>query len=91
MNNKQAITIISNIDKAYRNFTADEYKALEMAIKALEQEPKTGHWITEDMFDGDVAYRCSECNELFWIECGTPKDNEYNFCPKCGKRLVECH
>lgn len=53
------------------------------------QEPKTGHWIEEDVFDGDVAYRCSECNELFWLESGTPKDNEYNFCPKCGKKLVE--
>ena len=50
---------------------------------------RTGHWIEEDMFDGDVAYRCSECNELFWIEDGTPKDNGYNFCPKCGKMLVE--
>ena len=61
------------------------------AIKALEQEqeqePKTGRWIEEDMFDGDVAYRCSECNELFWLESGTPKDNEYNFCPKCGAKM----
>ena len=60
-----------------------------LADKAEKEEPQIGHWIEEDMFDGDVAYRCSECNELFWIESGTPKDNEYNFCPKCGKRLVE--
>lgn len=53
------------------------------------QEPKTGHWITEDVFDGNVAYRCSECDELFWLESGTPKDNEYNYCPKCGMRLIE--
>ena len=59
------------------------------SLQPVIPQPKTGHWITEDMFDGDVAYRCSECNELFWIESGTPKDNEYNFCPKCGKRLVE--
>ena len=52
-----------------------------------EVEEKTGRWIEEDMFDGDVAYRCSECNELFWIESGTPKDNEYNFCPKCGAKI----
>ena len=66
------------------------YARCEEGIKAIPSaEPKTGHWIEEDMFDGDVAYRCSECNELFWIESGTPKDNEYNFCPKCGKRLVE--
>lgn len=59
------------------------------AMRDFRKEPKTGHWIEEDMFDGDVAYRCSECNELFWLESGTPKDNEYNFCPKCGKRLIE--
>lgn len=50
---------------------------------------KTGRWIEEDMFDGDVAYRCSECNELFLLEIGTPKDNEYNYCPKCGAKLSE--
>lgn len=38
MNNKQAITIISNIDKAYRNFTDEEYQALDMALKALEKD-----------------------------------------------------
>lgn len=67
------------------NFLANYMDILEKQM----QEPKTGYWITEDMFDGDVAYRCSECNELFWLECGTPKDNDYNFCPKCGMRLVE--
>ena len=66
-----------------RQTVIDKIKAMPSA------EPKTGHWIEEDMFDGDVAYRCSECNELFWLESGTPKDNEYNFCPKCGKRLIE--
>lgn len=67
----------------YYDLLADVVEAEE------EQEPKTGRWIEEDMFDGDVAYRCSECNELFCIECGTPKDNEYNFCPNCGAKMVE--
>lgn len=58
-------------------------------LPSVNPQAKTGHWIAEDMFDGNLAYRCSECSELFWIESGTPKDNEYNFCPKCGKRLVE--
>lgn len=72
--------------------TAKPAEMIEQKVKSLPSvtpQLKTGHWIEEDMFDGDVAYRCSECNELFWIEDGTPKDNEYNFCPKCGKRLVE--
>ena len=67
-------------------FTADR------VINHLRQMPsvsRTGHWIEEDMFDGDVAYRCSKCNELFCIIEGTPKDNEYNFCPNCGCRMRE--
>lgn len=36
MTNEEAKQIISDIDKAYRNFTDDEYKALDMAIQALE-------------------------------------------------------
>lgn len=39
MTREEAKQIISDIDKAYRNYTADEYKALEMAIQALSQEP----------------------------------------------------
>lgn len=65
------------------------YDDIINSLPPVNPQPKTGHWIEEDMFDGDVAYRCSECNELFWIESGTPKDNGYNFCPRCGKKLVE--
>lgn len=67
----------------------EQIEALDMAIKALEQQPKTGKWIEEDVFDGELVYRCSECGEPFWLENGTPKDNEYNFCPKCGAKMAE--
>lgn len=92
MTNEEAIRMLVRI-KERINFEVTDAQgkmdALNMAIEALGQKEKTGHWIMEDMFDGDVAYyRCSECNELFWIESGTPKDNEYNFCPNCGARMV---
>ena len=70
-------------------FGGEHQEFIEMAIKALEQQPKTGHWIEEEVFDGELGYRCSECGELFWLESGTPKDNEYDFCPKCGAKMVE--
>lgn len=72
--------------------------ALEQSINILDAVDRvmdmpsvshTGHWIEEDMFDGDIAYRCSKCNELFCIIEGTPKDNEYNFCPNCGADMRE--
>lgn len=36
MNNNEAVEILSNIDKVYRQFTEKEIEALDMAIKALE-------------------------------------------------------
>jgi len=31
----------------------------------------------------------TSCGQEFMIIDGTPKDNGYNFCPSCGKPLVE--
>jgi uncharacterized paraquat-inducible protein A len=52
---------------------------IESAIEALEQEPKTGHWIYDKETDKAV---CSECNVFCFA------DNlgriETSFCPWCG-------
>lgn len=58
----------------------------DKAIQALEQEPKTGHWIEKEDFNGDTYYDCSECGESFCLIEGTPADNLYNYCPNCGSR-----
>ena len=70
-------------------FGGEHREFIELAIKALEQEPKTGHWIEKDGFDGDVYYDCSECGESFCLIDGTPTDNLYNYCPNCGAKMVE--
>ena len=65
----------------------EQYEALTMAIKAL-QEPKTGHWIEKDGFDGDVYYDCSECGESWTTIEGTPWQNGMSYCPNCGCRMI---
>jgi hypothetical protein len=61
-------------------------EALGMAIKALEQEPKTGHWImTNDYFTG--AY-----TSLDYVKCSCCRADsleEGNFCPNCGAKMEE--
>lgn len=55
---------------------------IDSAIKALEQEPKTGHWIEEfNDIEGEVRFTCSCCGkyQLF----GT------DFCYNCGAKMVE--
>ena len=67
------------VENQYRSAEKDK-EALSMAIKALEQEPKTGHWI--DHQEGRWIYaKCSEC--------GTVHDTRTNYCPNCGCRMVE--
>lgn len=53
------------------------YEAVDLAIKALEQEPKTGHWIFDEILD--KHYYCSECKSMgvdYW-----------DYCPYCGTRM----
>ena len=80
---------IENLKKL-KSFHNGSYGAdIDRAIKALAQEPKTGHWIEKDGFDGDTYYDCSECGESWTTIEGTPWDNEFNYCPNCGCRMVE--
>lgn len=56
-------------------------KSLDMAISALEQEPKIGHWImTSDYLTtayGSVDYVKCSC-------CGEDSLEEGDYCPNCG-------
>lgn len=46
-------------------------------------------WIEdEDMYDEPI-FRCSNCNERFVLEEGTPLDNCYFYCPNCGAKMDE--
>lgn len=31
----------------------------------------------------------TECGDAFFLEVGYPKENHYNYCPSCGKLLIE--
>ena len=66
------------------------------AMNAIDEMPaadvqpvKHGYW--EEVTDyggwGDTHYRCSVCGEEWYLEDGKPKDNNMNFCPRCGARM----
>jgi hypothetical protein len=57
-------------------------EALDMAIEALEQEPKMGHWIS--YWDEEArcyVYKCPEC--------GNKQPFDTKCCWECGARMVE--
>lgn len=95
MTKKDAIDIIKSECYVFNPLNFDRSTmvntALDMAVKALEQEPKTGHWITKIKSDlrGDMwptNPKCSECG-------GEPYYSNtiynYKFCPYCGAKMAE--
>ena len=61
----------------------EQKEALDMAIKALEQEHPKGKWIKLDSYDRrDHFYACSECGRLINIICNAHLE-DYPFC-HCG-------
>lgn len=65
--------------------------ALDMAIKALEQEQKTGHWINAKvgkLFPSN-DFKCSACGNILdfdGVNCGR---GDANYCPNCGAKMSE--
>lgn len=79
MTNEQAIEVL-NMVEAHGSLVI---QAKEMAIKALEQEPKTGTWrkdIDNSRRWDRVRFYCSECGN--WQTYG-----ETGFCPNCGAKM----
>lgn len=69
-------------DDGYGHETKQYYDtmlALDMAIEALEQEPKKGHWIP--YLKEGLIVKCSECKSRYTLG--------YNFCPNCGADMRE--
>jgi len=83
--------------------TADEFNTRDLMLLNAEQfihllppvrpqEPKTGHWIEDTngtYTDNHDTWECSECGHAQILLEGTPKDNDYNYCPNCGAKMIE--
>lgn len=75
-----------NISENHRTKAKKQKEVAEVTVTALERMlPK--NWIAEDMGDCEIAWVCPACRSYWALMDGTPLDNEYRFCPKCGQRL----
>ena len=58
-------------------------KYSKLAIEALVQEPKTGHWVKIKPYPLQMHdYECSECGH-------ETDDNTENYCSDCGAKMIE--
>ena len=71
-----------------------KYKRIEQECKNFKDrsrfvELSHAEWVEDEDMYGDLIYRCSNCNEHFVLEEGTPTDNCYSYCPNCGAKMDE--
>ena len=94
MTREEAINQLQDAKDGYQEYLSAE--TIDMAIKALEQEPKTGHWIFQKITHGKRMW-CSNCDASFDLCCNqireydevTKKDYIWGYCPWCGAKMVE--
>lgn len=72
----------------------DDIEALDMAIKALEEKPKTGRWLSSTIqgeIDGQIvkSFICSECGAISVFRMSGGIIVNGNLCPNCGAKMEE--
>ncbi len=84
MTREKAIKVIEIIEKRFITLDKEELQALDMAIKALEQEPVIhAKWERGYSFPDGVYWKCSHCNELIKVKI------PMHYCNNCGAKMVE--
>ena len=66
------------------------YEEHKLILELLEQEPKTGHWIAQDIHNCHTDFKCSARGYIhsFMHIYGEPTA-DYTYCPNCGTKMVE--
>lgn len=85
---EEAINRLQDAKDGYKEYLTDD--AIDLAIKALEQEPKISHWIVNKE---KTFARCSNCKFLLKnkdeIKFFGTFIQGYNYCPYCGAKMAE--
>ena len=76
---EEAIETLENMKKGLCPWYPDE--VLDMAIHALQQEPKTGHWI-----DDEFGSKCSCCGIHTHLD-KFDRPMKFKYCSMCGAKM----
>lgn len=50
---------------------------------------ETTRFIEKDMYIDSWAWECEECEAVYMMIEGTPKEHGYKYCPSCGRRITQ--
>lgn len=85
MTKEEAIEQLLDVKRGYDSLSEE---AIYMAIEALEQEPKTGHWIMKRRTHNEVKHYTGqdEMGEIHTISVLERYEVDEPYCSECGKR-----
>ena len=70
-------------------FEKDFNEILDLATKAIEQEPRRGHWFIDERPESDRETICSNCEQPIFKFHKLDFDYRPHFCPNCGAKMEE--
>lgn len=67
------------------------YSVMQAAMELLKEQPeqKHGHWKTVSDYCDDEHWQCSACGCEWYLEAGSPTENNMHYCPECGAKMDE--
>lgn len=87
------LLILKKNDEEYWNSKGGGYTVSQDIIDEIRFMPKIdtdrhAHWEQPSYFDEENnVFQCSNCKEEFVLISGSPKENDYNYCPHCGCKM----
>lgn len=92
---EELLLILKKNDEQYWNSKGGGYAVSQDIIDEIRFMPKVdterhAHWEQPSYFDEENnVFQCSNCKEEFVLISGSPKENEYEYCPHCGCKMEE--
>lgn len=66
---------------------SDLFQALNKAISDMQEKIEKEDVCEWKLFDVEANAYDSTCGGAFWFGEGDTKDNGFNYCPYCGKKI----
>lgn len=66
-----------------------EYEECDAVLNWNTRAERVCKWEKDrDEWAGEIVF-CSECDDEWWLDCDSPEDAGYHYCPNCGGK-IEC-
>lgn len=77
----------------HKGFSSGNLDVISYFLKEIfinNNAERHAHWEQPSYFyEENGVFQCSNCKEEFVLISGSPKENEYEYCPHCGCKMDE--